>query len=158
MAATRIAALVGRNGLLITEPKRLTSEMAQHCAAVSAARPVDAAAQQAVLAAVEGSGVPAVEPQLMTALNSAVVTEAEVLCALARMKGGTSPGPDTLPLELYRSCADLLAPLLSRLFLAMLSRLQFPPGFTDGVITCLPKPGPSHDPANYRPITLLGTD
>ena len=33
-----------------------------------------------------------------------------------------------------------------------------PPGFHDGVIIFLPKPGDAADPANFRPITLLNTD
>ena len=157
-AATRIAALRDASGALHTDPPRLAATVAQHWAAVSAAPQVDEVAQRAVLAAVEDTGIPAVDPAALARLHGTEVSEEEVGRALSGMRGGTAPGLDGFPLEFYRYCAALLTPLLASLFTAMLTYLQFPVGFTEGLITCLPKQGPSYDPANYRPITLLGTD
>jgi hypothetical protein len=69
-----------------------------------------------------------------------------------------APGLDGLPSDLYRRFKALLLPLLSRLFSAIGTTGTLPPGFHDGVITCLYKQGDRTHPGNYRPITLLNTD
>jgi hypothetical protein len=65
---------------------------------------------------------------------------------------------DGLPVELYRRCIGVFAPLLARVFTAVGSTGHTPAGFTNGVIRVFHKAGPRTDPANYMPITLLNVD
>jgi Reverse transcriptase (RNA-dependent DNA polymerase) len=115
-----------------------------------------AAAQQDVLLALSSS--PRIGGAEAAALDSAAISHQDVHRALRRARFGTSPGPDGLPLELYRRHADFLYPLLARLFSVMLAYGDMPFGFHDGILVVIQKAGDRSLPANYRPITLLNTD
>ena len=93
-------------------------------------------------------------------LSCVEVTRAAVAAAMKRAKPGTSPGPDGLPLEVYRRFKPIFLPLLARVFQAIIRDVLLPPGFQDGVLIFLPKPGEADasNPAGFRPITLLNTD
>jgi hypothetical protein len=82
----------------------------------------------------------------------------EVAKAMRSSRPGTAPGPDGLPLLVYKRCHALLVPLLTRVFSAIGRCGNLPTGFLDGVIVGIDKGGVATDPANYRPITLLNTD
>ncbi|MCA3356875.1 MAG: reverse transcriptase family protein [Roseomonas sp.] len=73
---------------------------------------------------------------------------------------GKSPGPDGIPVELWRLNRGATATLLSRLFTAVGTLRRLPVGFSDGAVVALPKPGGGDATAisNYRPITLLNSD
>eukprot|EP00955_Chlamydomonas_euryale_P116051 366393-Chlamydomonas_euryale.AAC.10 len=75
------------------------------------------------------------------AAGSLTVTEAEVCAILVEAPGGTSAGPDGLPYEAWRVCNGIGAGLLARVFTAMVREDRHLPGFNDGTITPLPKPG-----------------
>lgn len=153
--ATAVAALRGESGALLTGPAA-ARRAATHAAGVSARPTTDATAQQQVLAALAaGRHLP---PHLASALASTSVTEQEVRRALRRGQPGKAPGLDGIPSDLYRSCRDAFAPLLARLFTAVATTGDLPPGFHDGLITILFKSGDRTNPADYRPITLLSTD
>ena len=128
---------------------------ASHYAAVSAQPQVDAAAQQDVLAAVR-----AAQPAgAVAAAGGEAVHATEVRAAMLSSRPGTAPGPDGLPLLLYKRYQRVFLPLLSRVFSAVGGSQSVPPGFLDGCISGILKPGA--DPqaaAGYRPITLLNTD
>ena len=92
-------------------------------AGVSAPPTVDPAAQAAILAAVQG-----LPRQPAAADGCPVVTAAEVVQALSDSKPHTSPGLDGLPVAVYKHCNDLLAPVLARVFTAVGTLAQTPPG------------------------------
>eukprot|EP00798_Chlamydomonas_sp_ICE-L_P015786 gene15786-biopygen24812 len=71
---------------------------------------------------------------------------------------GKSPGPDGIPIELYRTFADSFTPLLCRLYSAMGTKGLLPPEFLEGSLIILGKGGDKLDAGNYRPITLVNTD
>ena len=122
-------------------------------AAFSAQPLVDPAAQQEVLTAVRShQRVPA------AADGSATITEVEVLRALSAARPGTAPGPDGLPLLLYKKCKNVMVPLLARVFSAIGELAHVPTGFLDGVIVGIFKAGDEYAATNYRPITLLNID
>ena len=78
---------------------------------------------------------------------------------MSSSRPGTAPGPDGLPLTVYKRFKDLLSPVLVRVFCAIGSTGRVPTNFLDGGIVALLKPG--GDPletVGYRPITLLNTD
>lgn len=153
-----IAALrAEQGGGLITRGPQLAARAVHHYAHVSAAPATTTTAAQAVLAAVHEHAVqlPATEVAQAGACQFSVV---EVLGAITASKPGTSPGPDGIPMDLWRWCKTSLAPVLAALFTAIGTTAQLPHGFNAGAVTALHKQGDTTNIANYRPITLLNSD
>ena len=81
------------------------------------------------------------------------------------MPGGTAPGADGIPFELWKKHLPIVSSHLARVFTTIGSSGVAPEGFLDGVLKSIFKGKPSDDPGldptdmgNYRPITLLNTD
>lgn len=144
-------------GALASGGKPLAQVVADYWARVSAAPAVEDAAVGEVMHAVASLGlkVPEAEAALVGAAD---VSADEVKAALRHAPSGKSPGLDGLPVELWRKCAQVCVPLLTRLFNAIGATGQLPVGFTKGAIVVIYKSGSRADPASYRPITLLNTD
>jgi hypothetical protein len=136
--------------------------MIQHLAGVSRAFTPDAAAVDAVLAAVSAAPFAgqALSAQESSALEHPSISEDEVRCAIQRMCPAKSPGVDGLPLLVFSRGRRVLAPLLARVFTAALAEGCLPDGFLDGAVVSLFKPGAEQPtaPSSYRPITLLNLD
>ena len=98
-AAPNIAALRTPSGGLAGTAQECADILAGHWAAVSAAPVTDPARQSAVLDAL--GEAPRVGAAQAAALSNVEVPPSEVAAAIRRMKSGTSPGPDGLPLEVY---------------------------------------------------------
>ena len=127
----------------------------QHYARVSQQPTVDPAAKAEVLTAVRMQQPVGVQP----ANGDQTVCEHEIAAAMAAARPGTAPGPDGLPLTLFKRFKDLLLPVLARVFCAVGHACQVPAHFLDGAIVAILKLG--GDPlatVGYRPITLLNTD
>ena len=154
-AANEVPALRRPGGGLATTPQACARLTARYWAGVSAQPATDAAAQEEVLAALDGS--PGIAHPLVAALGDTTVTEAELAKALRHTTRGTAPGADGLPSELYCKLPELL-PVVARVLTAAGELGRLPPGLHEGVITLIFKAGDKLDPANYRPITLLNTD
>jgi hypothetical protein len=126
-----------------------------HYAQVSQQPVVDATAKAEVMAAVR-----ALQPSGGEEANgSATVEVEEVTAAMASSRPGTAPGPDGLPLVVYKKFRSQLLPVLVRLYGAIGNTGRVPAHFLDGVVVAILKPG--GDPletVGYRPITLLNTD
>jgi exonuclease III len=159
-SASGIAALrAPRGGGLVTHGPTLAQLAVEHFAAVSAAPRTTPTARAAVLAAV-ARHAKRLDPAAAEAAGAPEVQLAEVLAAIKRARPGTSPGPDGIPVELWRWCSAELAPLLAAVFSAIGATGQRPRGFPDGAVSPLPK-DPELDPTllpHFRPITLLNTD
>lgn len=72
---------------------------------------------------------------------------------------GKAPGPDGLPIDFYKTHADLLAPLLAQLYTTCLADGQLPASLYHAHLTLIYKP--PKDPvscASYQPIALLNND
>jgi hypothetical protein len=78
--------------------------------------------------------------------------------ALKHSAPGKAPGMDGLPIDIYRKCANVFAPLLASLYTAIGAAGEVPLGFLAGVVVTLHKTGERTNPNNYRPITLLNGD
>ena len=151
-----VAGLRAPDGTLHTAAPAVARLFVQHAARVSTEPSTDPAAQQEVLAALAAG--PQLSAQQAQQLGSTSIDAAEVRRALRRSKPGTAPGLDGIPVQLYRKFADVLAPLLARLFTSMGTTGSAPHGFNRGVISFLYKKGGPCLASNYRPITLLNTD
>lgn len=157
-SATHISALSTKAGRVIRSPAALAETTIQHWAAISGSPSTDPSQRNYVLRSLHRTHAPKLDYERRDALSHVEVSVTEVKAALRRMMSGKSPGLDGIPLELYRLCQDILTPLLARLFTAIWATMAVPPHFLKGLITVLYKSGPTTDPSNYRPITLLGTD
>ena len=151
-----VAALRIAHQPLVTDPLLLPDVMACHLESISSRQPVDMTAQTEVLGSVEPTR--RLSQAQASLLEDVDVSDEEVLASLKRASPGTSPGPDGLPMDLWRKYRALFAPPLARLFSAIAAGGRLPTGFHTGNITMIFKAGDRTDPANYRPITLLNSD
>ncbi|KAG1675239.1 hypothetical protein FOA52_016270 [Chlamydomonas sp. UWO 241] len=101
------------------------------------------------------------EPWLTAVADAAgalVVTPAEVRAAATHSKPGTAPGPDGIPVDVWRKLGEPAFELLAAVFTAVGATGGTPPGFLDGVVASIYKAKNAADAANYRPLTMLGSD
>ena len=165
---TAVAALHAPGGRLITHGPAMADCDVRHYAAISAQPVTSAVAEAAVLAELRLQAKP-VPPDLAAAAGAPDVSVQELLHAISNTTPGTAPGPDGIPIEIWRVYDNvvppgeqqpqrLFAPILARLFSAMGSSHQAPPSFLDGVVCALHKSGDRAVIGNYRPITLLNSD
>lgn len=146
-----------RTGALVTDPKQLADVVATFWAQTSAVPHVSAAAQQAVLMAVnQHSGK--IPDDMANTLGCSEVDAAEVKLAMKKMDASRAPGPDGIPLQIYRKAKALFIPVLTALFCAIRRTGCLPTDFNLAAITSLFKKGSPQHIGNYRPISLLGFD
>jgi hypothetical protein len=151
-----ISALQDSGGVLRSSPHAMANIMATHCAHICTHLEPNLASQQEVLASL--SLGPSLEQETATATGSTTITTSEVHEALKQSKI-RAPGPDGIPIWVYRAAKELFAPLLAKLFTSIGEIGRLPDNFNHGIIHAFYKgQGASSAPANYRPITLLGTD
>ncbi len=157
------------DGLLRTDPHQMVEAVISFTAKISQGRPeetpdVVAAREQAqatVREALHSAGHPTrmqAASRAALSLGGQAVTPRQVRRAMKTSASGKSPGPDGIPLALYRHSRDVFSPLLARLYTAFLRAGQLPANFNDGLITYIyKKAGDRTEVGNYRPITLLNT-
>ncbi|KAG1657797.1 hypothetical protein FOA52_008187 [Chlamydomonas sp. UWO 241] len=92
------------------------------------------------------------------AAGAPVVTPAEVRAAATHSKPGTAPGPDGIPVDVWRKLGEPAFVLLAAVFTAVGATGETSPGFLDGVVASIYKAKDAADAANYRPLTMLGSD
>ncbi|KAG1655908.1 hypothetical protein FOA52_009850 [Chlamydomonas sp. UWO 241] len=131
--------------------------MADAVAAVSRPPPPSPADREAVLGAVRAHS-PRVPQAVADAAGALVVTPAEVRAAATHSKPGTAPGPDGIPVDVWRKLGEPAFELLAAVFTAVGATGGTPPGFLDGVVASIYKAKNAADAANYRPLTMLGSD
>ena len=152
------------SGELVIEPKAMAKAAIQFTAAISAKRPADdqhtAAAKAAVLADVRAchsaAGRLSEKAALALQTGGQTVTTEQMELALKRSPSGKSPGPDGIPLVVYKRSSGVFAGLLADIYSAFLQAGRLPPGFNEGLVVYIYKgEGDRTAPNNYRPITLL---
>ena len=153
-----IPALYDSSGTLQTSATRCADVVIDYWADICAAPHTSASAQATVLAAVDSHGVPVLDPDAVHHLGSPTVTEAEIITTLRKSSPHTAPGPDGIPMKLYKTFRRAFAPILARVFTAIGTTGSAPRNFLRSIITSIPKKGNSLHVANTRPISLLGTD
>lgn len=71
----------------------------------------------------------------------------------------SSPGPDGLNYDFYKTFFEILKTDMLNVFNSYLILNEYPPGtFSAGIISLIPKKGDIHDLNNRRPISMLNTD
>ncbi|KAG1665634.1 hypothetical protein FOA52_011228 [Chlamydomonas sp. UWO 241] len=156
-AARRVAALRDARGILVNDGRGMADIMADAVAAVSRPPPPSPADREAVLGAVRAHS-PRVPQAVADAAGALVVTPAEVRAAATHSKPGTAPGPDGIPVDVWRKLGEPAFELLAAVFTAVGATGGTPPGFLDGVVASIYKAKNAADAANYRPLTMLGSD
>ena len=82
------------------------------------------------------------------------ITEKEVAYALRKLKMGKAVGIDRISGEMLRCAGTVVTPWLLRLFNDILLKGIYPQQWCVGIITSLFKSGETHDPNNYRGLTI----
>lgn len=85
------------------------------------------------------------------------ITEQGIQHLLENLPSHKAPGPDELPSQILKLCAEELAPILKVLFDQSLSTSALPNDWKSANITPIFKKGNRNSPANYRPISLTST-
>ena len=157
-----IAELARADGPPARTPQAIAECLCSHFAAVSAAQPPDALATAAVLGAMRSQQQQGKAKTIGAAAAAragrAAITSEEVQRALQASATGKACGRDRLAVEFWAVGGGLWAPLLARLFSAMMELSRVPRGFLDGAVTAFHKRGDKREVANYRPIQLLNAD
>jgi len=103
---------------LLSAGRPMARLVGQYWANISSAQPQAPAAEQQVLQALQATGVRLSQQEAMQ-LGKEEITAAEVRSALKHSPPCKSPGLDGLPVDLYRKCADVMAPLLAKVYTAI---------------------------------------
>eukprot|EP00798_Chlamydomonas_sp_ICE-L_P018036 gene18036-biopygen26988 len=159
LASRLVPALRAPSGGLVTG-RCIPAVVGAYWASVSSPPPPTRSAnlaQEDVLATHRQAPRP-LPPTVADSVGSLSVAMFECRKALKQSPPGKSPGPDGIPVELYRTYADIFTPLLCRLFTAIGTRETLPHNFLEGLLIILRKGGDHLNPGNYRPITLLNSD
>ena len=82
------------------------------------------------------------------------ITEKEVKDALRKLKLGKAVGIDNLSGEMLRCATPIIKTWLTSLFNIILLKGIYPQQWCIGIITSLHKNGDTHDPNNYRGLTI----
>lgn len=83
----------------------------------------------------------------------------EIQKAIASLKSGKSPGPDGMPVELYKKFSNIFTPFLHRMYNQAQLDGTLPPTLTQATITVIHKKGKDElNVGSYRPISLLNID
>ena len=89
-------------------------------------------------------------PSPVEQIEQIKVTTPGVTKLLRNLNPAKAPGPDNIPNQVLKTCADQIAPALCRIYQKSLDtsdRLEVN-------ISCVFKKGDHHQPENYRPISL----
>eukprot|EP00798_Chlamydomonas_sp_ICE-L_P027571 gene27571-biopygen11495 len=156
-ASRLVPSLRAPSGGLVTGPS-IPNVVGAYWASVSSVPPSAYPAAQEEVMAAHRQASSSLPQSVADEVGSLTVRPGECRIAIRRSPPGKSPGPDGIPIELYRTFADSFTPLLCRLYSAMGTKGLLPPEFLEGSLIILGKGGDKLDAGNYRPITLVNTD
>jgi len=94
-------------------------------------------------------------PPPTSTLTKVRVKRRKVLRLLQKLKVSKATGHDGIPALFLRTCAEELAPPLTKLFAKSLEAEYFPDQWKIANVVALYKKGSNSNPSNYRPVSLL---
>ena len=103
-----------------------------------------------------GWGTSQIGGEAVGGVNTELFSMEELDAALKGTKRGKAPGPDQIPAELWKELDQGRGALLS-FFNKCWAEASFPDQWRESTVVGIFKKGRADDPANYRPISLLGT-
>lgn len=105
-----------------------------------------------------GITLPTLEEDDRKMLDGPIELE-ELQEAVQGMPNNKAPGPDGLPIEIYKKYGGLLLPELLKTMQDAFETTILPPSMREATVVVLPKPGKDPLlPDSYRPISLLAVD
>lgn len=84
-----------------------------------------------------------------------LISESEVFTYLANIDCSKASGSDGISGQMLKRTATAITPLITTLFNMSISSGIFPQCWKTSNVSPIPKSGASHNPINYRPISLL---
>ena len=107
-----------------------------------------------VFTPVTDDALPPVRNRCVNALESIIVTEEGVLKLLQNINVNKAIGPDKIPNQALKECAQELAPAVRCLFQLSLESGTLPDDWTNANVSPIFKKGDRHRAENYRPVSL----
>lgn len=102
--------------------------------------------------------IPVLSEDAKKELNSPIVLS-ELSDAIDSLKGGKAPGPDGIPIKIYKNYKNMLSVSLLNMCKESLKKGELPISLWNTLITLILKPGkPSPMCESYRPISLINND
>ncbi|CAG9124584.1 unnamed protein product [Plutella xylostella] len=98
------------------------------------------------------SAAPAPPSRLVDVL---AFTERDLLQAVRKLRGRTSPGPDAIPPYIIKGCIGELKHPILYIFNLILSSGDYPSTWKESRVTPIPKKGCKTEVENYRPVAIL---
>ena len=83
------------------------------------------------------------------------ISKNEVILALKHLKAGKATGIDGIPIEFYKHASHILVTPLCSWFNYVLSKGEYPSGWSEGIISPIHKKGSTTDTSNYRKVTVM---
>ena len=149
-----INSIRAQNGELTTNPQEITKEFRQFYRSLYAHKPIHLGKLEILLENLS------LNTDLMNDKHiTRMVNCEEIRKAINDTKRGSSPGPDGMPIEFYKTFPIYWAMVLEQIYQEIDKRGRIPTSMSESFIVLLPKP--SKDPqnvANWRPISLLNSD
>lgn len=153
-----IAALQDDGGEVHTSRSKCTDMAMKFWADISSQPATNAEARSQVLAALAADSLPKPEEVVVQQLGTQTITVDEMLQTLKKCSPHTTPGPDGIPMKLYKRFKTQFAPMLAAVFSAM-GRLETTPRhFLDSIISNIFKKGSRLKIGDHRPISLTNTE
>ena len=82
-------------------------------------------------------------------------TQDEIECAIDKLKNNKSPGLDSIPAEIIKSCKEQIGGDILEAFNYIIEKRDFPDSWAQGLRSPIFKAGDVKDVHNYRGITIL---
>eukprot|EP00798_Chlamydomonas_sp_ICE-L_P016498 gene16498-biopygen25438 len=137
-ASRLVPSLRAPSGGLVTGPS-IPNVVGAYWASVSSVPPSAYPDAQEEVMAAHRQASSSLPPSVADEVGSLTVRPGECRIAIRRSPPGKSPGPDGIPIELFRTFADCFTPLLCRLYSAMGRKGLLPPEFLEGSLIILGK-------------------
>ena len=109
---------------------------------------------QSVFTPEDGSPLPQMDTPTYQPIKDIVINPLGIAKLLRNINPRKACGPDSIPNQVLKNCADSLAPILSEIFQLSLDSGSLPRDWKNANISCVFKKGDKHQASNYRPVSL----